>query len=110
LSQNRTNINDPLDSGSSLSLFHGEGSNITLKNGCDFYYSKNNKRDEVEGDKFIITRGYKEQWVEGDDSLNVRGNVIVKVGKFDQEALDAMKFISDFSNELNETLMQNSKA
>jgi hypothetical protein len=36
--------------------------------------------------------------------------VIVKVGKFDQEALDAMKFISDFSNELNETLMQNSKA
>lgn len=110
LSQNRTNINDPLDSGSSLSLFHGEGSNITFKNGCDFQYSKNNKRDEVEGDKFVITRGYKEQWVEGDDSLNVRGNVIVKVGKFDQEALDAMKFISDFSNELNQTLMQNSKA
>jgi hypothetical protein len=110
LSQNRTNINDPLDSGSSLSLFHGEGSNITFKNGCDFHYSKNNKRDEVEGDKFVITRGYKEQWVEGDDSLNVRGNVIVKVGKFDQEALDAMKFISDFSNELNQTLMQNSKA
>lgn len=108
LAKNRVNLNDPLDNESVFSLYHGEGSNITFKNGCDFHYSKNNKRDEVESDRFVVTKGYKEQWVEGDESSNVRGNVIVKIGKIDQEAIDAMNELADFNKELSDTLKQNS--
>lgn len=108
LAKNRLNLNDPLDNESVFSLYHGEGSNITFKNGCDFHYSKNNKRDEVESDRFVVTKGYKEQWVEGDESSNVRGNVIVKIGKIDQEAIDAMNELADFNKELSDTLKQNS--
>lgn len=105
ITKSRVNINDPLDNESVFSLFHQHGSNITFKDGCDFHYSRNNKRDEVESDRFIITRGYKEQWIEGDESTNVRGNVIIKVGKIDAESIKAAQDLSDFSYELNQTLM-----
>lgn len=103
LAKNRTSP-DPLDNESVFSMFHQHGSNISLKDGCDFFYSRNNKRDEVENDRFVITKGYKEQWVEGDESTNVRGNVIIKVGKIDAESIKAAQELSDFSYELNQIL------
>lgn len=109
LSQNRTNLTDPLDNNSSLSFFHQHGSNITMKDGCDFYFSRNNKRDEVDNDRFIITKGYKEEWIEGDASTNTRGNLIVKVGNISAEAIAAMQELSDMSYEMNQMLMDKPK-
>ena len=106
MSQNRTNIGDPSDSNSSLSLFHQHGSNITFKDGYDFFYTRNNKRDEVESDRFVVTKGYKEQWVEGDESSSVRGNMLIKIGKIDEEAVKAAQELSDFSYDLNQMLME----
>jgi hypothetical protein len=110
LSQNRTNLAAPLDNSSSLSFFHQHGSNITMKDGCDFYFSRNNKRDEVDNDRFIITKGYKEEWIEGDASTNTRGNLIVKVGNISAEAIAAMQELSDMSYEMNQTLMDKPKS
>lgn len=109
LTKNRINLNDPIDNESAVTLFQQHGSNITLKDGCDFFYSRNNKRDETEGDKHSITKGYKEQWVEGDYSTNVRGNMLIQIGKIDEESIKAAQELSDFSYELNQMLMEKPK-
>jgi hypothetical protein len=109
LTQSMTNMSDALNNSSSLSLFHQHGSNITMKDGCDFYFSRNNKRDEVDNDRFIITKGYKEEWIEGDASTNTRGNLIVKVGNISAEAIAAMQELSDMSYEMNQMLMDKPK-
>ena len=108
--QNRANINDPLDNNSSLTLFHQHGSGITMKNGCDFYRSAANKRDEVDNDRHTITRGYKEEWTQGDESTNVRGDTFIKVGNISQEAIDAMNELSEMSYKLNQQLMEKPKS
>ena len=109
LTQSMTNMSDALANSSSLSLFHQHGSNITMKDGCDFYFSRNNKRDEVDNDRFIITKGYKEEWIEGDASTNTRGNLIVKVGNISAEAIAAMQELSNMSYEMNQMLMDKPK-
>lgn len=109
LTQSMTNMSDALANSSSLSLFHQHGSNITMKDGCDFYFSRNNKRDEVDNDRFILTKGYKEEWIEGDASTNTRGNLIVKVGNISAEAIAAMQELSNMSYEMNQMLMDKPK-
>jgi hypothetical protein len=110
LSKKRINLTDPLDNESVGMIAHEHGSNITMKNGCDFYYSRNNKRDEVDNDRFIITKGYKEEWVEGDSSINIRGNMYVKIGNISAESIAAMQELANMSYEMNQKLMENPKS
>jgi hypothetical protein len=105
-SKKRINLFDPLDNESVASISHEHGSGLTMSNNCDFYRSSSNRRDEVDNDRHIVTRGYKEEWVEGDSSTNVRGDVFIKVGNISQEAIDAMTKLSDMSYELNQKLKE----
>ena len=92
----------------SVMLYHKGGSNVTFDNGIDFYHSHFARRDEVEQDRFVITKGYKEEWVEGDDSKNVKGDLLIKVGKFDKESMDALQELAKISAETNKQLTQSS--
>jgi hypothetical protein len=105
-----TNLEDTTgtEEKASMMLYHKGGSNLTFDNGIDFYHSHYARRDEVEQDRFIVTKGYKEEWVEGDSSTNVRGDLYVKVGKIDQETMDALQELAKISAETNKQLTQSS--
>lgn len=105
-----TNLDDTtgIEEKASVSLYHKGGSSVTFDNGIDFYHSHFARRDEVEHDRFVITKGYKEQWVEGDDSLNVKGDLIIKVGKFDEESMKALQALAKQSAETNAKLTKSS--
>lgn len=105
LAKEKVSLSNPQDNEAVFSLCHQHGSNITFKNGCDFHFSRNNKRDEVDNDRFVLTKGYKEQWTQGDESSNTRGNQIIKIGNISQEAIDAMNELANMSYEMNQVLM-----
>ena len=105
-----TNLEDTtgIEEKASIQLYHKGGSNVTFDNGIDFYHSHFARRDEVEQDRFVVTKGYKEQWIEGDYSTNVRGDLMIKVGKFDEESMKAMQELAKISAETNKQLTQSS--
>jgi len=102
----RTNLDDPLDNESVASISHEHGSGIHFKNGCDFFRSAANRRDEVDQDRHIVTRGYKDEWTQGDESKNTRGDSIIKIGNISQEAIDAMNELSEMSYKMNQMLKE----
>lgn len=99
-----TSVSDPTKSKKVLMIHGPDGSNRAFTPGYVQDYTRGSKRDQVDSNSFRIVGGYEEKWVEADSSYNVRGNNIIKVGKFDQEAIDAMQALSDFSNEINQSL------
>jgi hypothetical protein len=108
-SKTHISLTDPLENESVGAFTHVQGSGLTMTNGCDFYRSSSNRRDEVDNDRHIVTRGYKEEWVQGDASTNTRGDAIIKIGNISQEAIDAMTELSDMSYEANQKLMNKPK-
>lgn len=101
---------DPSGAGDkAVAMIYGDdGSNMVFCKGYHQIYSRHNRRDQIDGHSYSIIHGSEEKWVEEDSSINIRGNVIIKIGKVDGEAIEAMKELSDFSKQLNETLMTNS--
>lgn len=98
------NASDPTKTKKVLMVHGPDGSNRAFTPGFAQDYIKGNFLQHVDSNSFRITHGYEEKWVEADSNYNIRGNHIVKVGKFDQEAIDAMKALSDMSYEINQTL------
>jgi hypothetical protein len=103
---NNTNLTDSAENKSVFLIQGGDGSNMQLTNGQHQIYTRHNRRDQVDRDRFETTMGFKEQWVEGDYSINVRGDYIIKVGKIDQESLDALQKMADYSSQINAQLAQ----
>lgn len=110
LFKSHINLANPLENQCVAAFNHEQGSGVTMTNGCDFYRSSSNRRDEVDNDRHIVTRGYKEEWVQGDASTNTRGDVFIKVGNITQEAIDAMTELSNMSYEANQKLMEKPKS
>ena len=104
------NANDPSGSGDkAIAMIYGDdGSNMMFSKGYHQIYTRHDRRDQVDGHYYNIVGGAVERWIEDDYSINVRGNVTIKIGKVDQESLNAMKELADFSKQLNDTLMSNS--
>jgi uncharacterized protein involved in type VI secretion and phage assembly len=98
------NVADPSKTKKVLMIHGPDGSNRVFTPGYVQDYARGSKRDQIDSNSFRIVGGYEEKWVEADSSYNVRGNNIIKIGKFDQEALDAMQALSDFSNDINQSL------
>lgn len=92
-----------------LAMIYGDdGSNMTFTKGYHQIYTRHDRRDQIDGHSFSLVHGSSEEWVEADSNSNIRGNVIIKIGKIDSESMEAMKELSDFSKNLNDTLMSNS--
>lgn len=101
---------DPSGAGDkTVAMMYGDdGSNIVFAKGYHQIYSRHDRRDQVDGHLYSTVHGAEERWVEEDSSVNIRGNVFIKIGKIDNESMEAMKELSDFSKHLNDTLMTNS--
>jgi hypothetical protein len=84
---------DPKNNQKSLMLAGHDGSNIFFNEGYHQIFSKFDRRDQVEGDRWETTLGYKEEWVQGDSNLVVMGNMYVKIGNVGPEAVEAVENI-----------------
>ena len=89
-------------------IYGDDGSNMMFSKGYHQIYTRHDRRSQVDGHLYNIIGGAEEKWVEDDSSVNIRGNVTIKVGKVDIESMEVMKELSDFSKQLNDTLMSNS--
>jgi uncharacterized protein involved in type VI secretion and phage assembly len=103
------NVADPSKTKKVLLIHGSDGSNRAFAPGFVQDYVRGSMRQQVDSNYFRIIHGYEECWTEADSSHNIRGDLIVKVGKFDQEASDAMKELTEFSKQINESLMQGKK-
>ena len=90
-------------------IYGDDGSNMLFSKGYHQIYTRHDRRDQIDGNLYSIIGGAEERWVEDDSSVNVRGNVVIKIGKVDKESLEAMKELADFSKQMNDTLMSNSQ-
>lgn len=89
-------------------MYGDDGSNMMFSKGYHQIYTRHDRRDQIDGHLYNIIGGAEEKWVEDDSSVNIRGNVVIKIGKIDNESIEAMKELADFSKQMNDTLMSNS--
>jgi len=102
--ENTSHPTDTTQSQKSISLFGEDGSNMFIGSGYHQIFSKFDRRDQVEGDRFNTTLGYKEEWVQGDDSKTVMGDVIVRIGNVSKPAVDAVTRIQQIITEIQKPL------
>lgn len=83
-------------------MYGDDGSNITFTRGFHQIYTRHDRRDQIDGQKFSIVGGNEEHWVDQDSNTNIKGSSYIKVGKLDAEALTCIEELAAFSRELNE--------
>lgn len=88
-------------------MYGDDGSNMLFSKGYHQIYTRHDRRDQIDGHQYKIVNGASEEWIEHDHSVNVRGNVVIKIGKIDKEAMEAMKQLKDFSKQMNKMLLEN---
>ena len=88
-------------------MYGDDGSNMMFSKGYHQLYTRHDRRDQTDGHYYKIIGGAEEKWIEDDSSLNVRGNQIIKIGKVDAEAQEAMKQLATFSKQCNKMLLEN---
>jgi lysozyme family protein len=103
-----TDPNDPKNNQKSLMLAGHDGSNIFFNEGYHQIFSKFDRRDQVEGDRWETTLGYKEEWVQGDSNLVVMGNMYVKIGNVGPEAVEAVENIQQIIRDSMQPLTESS--
>lgn len=99
---------DPTKDQKSLTIFGYDGSNIHFNEGYHQIFSKFDRRDSVEGDRWETTLGFKEEWVQGDSNEVCMGDVFVKIGNVSPPAVDAVTRIQQIIKESMEPVTQNS--
>jgi 3D (Asp-Asp-Asp) domain-containing protein len=100
--------NDPKDntkSQQSLYFGHSDGSNMLFNRGYHQIYSKFDRRDQVDGDRYHSTLGYKEEWVQGDSNSVTMGDVYVKIGNVSQPAVDASTRIQQLMKDIYQPII-----
>lgn len=85
--------NDPTKNQKYLMITGHDGSNIFFNEGYHQLFSKFDRRDQVEGDRWETTLGQKEEWVQGDSNTVVMGDMFVKIGNVGPEAVEAVERI-----------------
>ncbi len=83
----------------SMMLFGEDGSNMFMGKGYHQIFSKFDRRDQVEGDRWNTTLGHKEDWVQGDHNHVTMGDVFIKIGNVSQPAVDAVTRIQQLIKE-----------
>lgn len=102
-----TNVpDDPTLDQKSLTLFGYDGSNMHFNEGYHQIFSKFDRRDSVEGDRWETTLGFKEEWVQGDSNEVTMGDVFVKIGNVSPPAVDAVTRIQQIIKECMEPVTQ----
>ena len=105
-SQMDHNSSDSSKNTKSFMVFGEDGSNIYFGTGYNQYFSKFDRRDQVEGDRHESTLGFNETWVQGDSNSVVMGDQFVKIGNCTQEAVDAVVRIQQIIKEIQAPLVK----
>jgi len=105
---NTDSPSDQSQSQKSFMVFGHDGSNMHIAEGYHQIFSKFDRRDHVEGDRFQTTLGFEEKTVQGDYSQTISGDVYVKIGNISQPAVDAVKRIDEINNQIHTALAQSS--
>jgi hypothetical protein len=106
----QTDSTNFLNNEKSITLFGEDGSKLAMNTGCCDFVSKFDRRDHVEGDRFVRTLGYKEEWIQGSMNKVVMGNYTEKIGNCSQAAVDAVEKIQKLLLEIHEPLTKTQKA
>lgn len=106
--EDTNNPSDRMQDQKSIMFFGEDGSNIFMGKGYNQYFSKFDRRDQVEGDRWESTLGFKENWVQGDSNEVVMGDVFVKIGNVSQPAVDAVQRIQELLVEIQKPLSESS--
>jgi hypothetical protein len=101
-----TNFLDHAQDEHVISLFGPDGSNMSIHNGYHQVFSKFDRRDAVEKDRFESTLGYKEEWVNGSKNIVVKGDLTIKIGDCSAEAVDAVTRIQEILAEIHKPLTE----
>ncbi len=103
------NNEDPSGAGDKATamIYGDDGSNMLFTKGYHQIYTRHDRRDQIDGHLYQTIGGTVEQWIEEDLNINVKGHLIIKIGKVDAESMEAAKQLADFSKEVNKTLLDN---
>ena len=95
---------DPLNNERSYAIGGHDGSNVVWADGYNQFFSKFDRRDQVEGDHFQTIMGFREKFVQGDENSNNLGNVVVRIGNTSQEAANATNNIINYIKQIVQPL------
>ena len=107
-SEDTTHTTDSTKNQKSFMVYGNDGSNMFFNDGYHQIFSKFDRRDQVEGDRFQSTLGYKEELVQGTNSHTTTGDIVIRVGNISQEAIDAVTNIQKYQVEAHTPLTQSS--
>jgi hypothetical protein len=104
-----TNVpDDPTKDQKCLTIFGYDGSNMHFNEGYHQIFSKFDRRDSVEGDRWETTLGFRERWVQGDSNEVTMGDVFVKIGNVSPPAVDAVTRIQQIIKECMQPVTESS--
>lgn len=95
---------DPLNNERSYAIGGHDGSNVVWADGYNQFFSKFDRRDQIEGDHFQTIMGFREKFVQGDENSNNLGNVVVRIGNTSQEAANATNNIINYIKQIVQPL------
>jgi hypothetical protein len=98
--EDTTDPTNPVNNQKSVMLYGSDGSNMFFNEGYHQIFSKFDRRDQVDGDRFQSTLGIKEELVQGDANSVVMGDQIIKVGNITPETIQAAQNIQDSVNKI----------
>lgn len=104
--EDTNNHQNRLQDQKSIMFFGEDGSNVFMGKGYNQYFSKFDRRDQVEGDRWETTLGFKEEWIQGDNNQVTMGDVFVKIGNVSQPAVDAVERIQELLKEIQKPLSE----
>lgn len=106
--EDTTDPTDPKKDQKAFTLFGYDGSNMHFNEGYHQIFSKFDRRDSVEGDRWETTLGFKEEWVQGDSNEVTMGDVFVKIGNVSPPAVDAVTRIQQIIKDCMQPVTQSS--
>lgn len=86
---------DPTKDQKSLMIASHDGSNIFFNEGYSQYFSQFDRRDQVDGDRWEVTMGQKEEWVQGSLNRVIVGDYTKIIGNAGPTAVAAAKEIRE---------------
>lgn len=104
--EDTTDPNNPTNNQKSVMLFGNDGSNMFFNDGYHQIFSKFNRRDQVEGNRYHTTLGVKEEIVQSDSNAIVMGDEIIKVGNITPDSINAVNRIHDIIKDIMSPLTE----
>jgi len=108
--EDTTDPTNPSNNQKSFMLFGHDGSNMFFNDGYHQIFSKFDRRDQVDGDRFNSTFGTKEELVQSDSNSMVMGDQYIKVGNISPDTINAARNLQNMVNQIMAPLAKSNLA